>query len=116
MKLLTGKEFFEQQIRLVGLIPSHKSMLDTYVKVLREKWPTLQKVDLKVITDALTTMNYATLDEVFLCQSQARQVLNPAMDDVFRTAKAGVTLLRDIKPQLDQAAASCGVKPDQVFK
>jgi len=116
MRMLATKEFFEQQIRLVALIPSRKSMMDTYVKLLREKWPTLQKVDLKVITDALTTMNHVTLIEVFLCQTQALQVLTPAFDDIFRTGKAGVTLLRDIKPQLDQAAASCGVKPDQVFK
>ncbi|MGI8423205.1 MAG: ABC transporter substrate-binding protein [Chloroflexota bacterium] len=116
MKLLTGKEFFEQQIRLVGLIPSRKSMLDPFVKILREKWPTLVKVDLKVITDLLTTLNYATLDEVFLCQSQAIAVLRPAMWEVFRDGKAPVSLFRDIKPQLDTAAASCGVKPDQVFK
>jgi hypothetical protein len=73
-------------------------------------------VDLKVITDTLTTMNYAITPEAFLCHTEALQVLNPAMDQVFRHGTAPVTLFRDIKPQLDQAAASCGVNPQEVFK
>ena len=43
-----------------------------------------QGVDYKVVTDALTSLNYAQTDLAFLCQAEAAQVLTPALNAVLR--------------------------------
>jgi multiple sugar transport system substrate-binding protein len=116
MKLITGKEWFDQQATLTGLIPSRKSSLETWVKVTRERWLAGKNVNLKVVTDALTVMNYPTVDEIFLCQAEAARVIGPALNAVFRDGEKPVTYFRDIKAELEQAAGSCGIDPQQVFK
>ena len=116
MKFATTNQFYDQQSRAEGRVPSRKSALDSWVKIVREQFPSTQNVNLKVITDALTTLNYPTVDETFLCQAEALQVLQPALDEVFKKGAASVTLFRDIKPQLDEAAGRCGLDASKVFK
>lgn len=116
MKLAVTNEFYDQQSKIEARFPSRKSAMDTWVKIMREQYPATQPVNLKVITDALTTMNYPTVDESFLCQTEAQPVLQAALDDVFKAGMSPVTLFRDIKPQLDEAAGRCGLDPAKVFK
>lgn len=108
LKFITTPPFYEMQARHDLLIPSRKSVLETWVKVVREKFAALTKVNLKVITDALTTMGYPTPTENFLCQSEAGKVVNPALNQIFRDGTARPLLFRDIRDQIDAAAASCG--------
>jgi ABC-type glycerol-3-phosphate transport system substrate-binding protein len=116
VKFATTNPFYDMQSKIEGRVPSRKSALDSWVKIVREQFPSTQNVNLKVITDALTTMNYPTVDETFLCQTEALQVLQPALNEVYRAGAAPVTLFRDIKPQLDEAAGRCGLDPAKVFK
>jgi len=116
MKFATSNAYYDQQTRIEARVPSRKSALDNWVKIVRDQFPATQKVDLKVITDALTTLNYPTVDESFLCQAEAIQVLQPVLDQVFKAGTAPVTLFRDSKPQLDEAAGRCGLDPAKVFK
>jgi hypothetical protein len=90
------------------LIPSRKSALDYWVKAVRQKFPVLEKANLKVVTDALTTMSYLTPTETFLCQTEAGKVITPALNQVMRDGTARPLLFRDLKPQIESAASSCG--------
>jgi multiple sugar transport system substrate-binding protein len=116
IKYATSIDYYNQQTKIEARVPSRKSALDNWVKIVREQFPSTQNVNLKVVTDALTTMNYPTVDESFLCQTEAQPVLQAALDDVFKAGKSPVTLFRDIKPQLDEAAGRCGLDPAKVFK
>jgi multiple sugar transport system substrate-binding protein len=108
LKFLTSKEFYDQQAKIEGLIPSRKSALDTWVSLMKEKLAALPGFNFKVVTDGLTTMNYLTVDEVFLCQNEAERVLSDGMTQVFVNGEKPASHFRDIQPQLDQMAGGCG--------
>ncbi|MGH2353178.1 MAG: extracellular solute-binding protein, partial [Chloroflexota bacterium] len=108
LKFVTSRPWYEKQAEIELLIPSRKSALDHWVKAVRQRFPVLERVNLKVITDALTTMSYLTPTENFLCQTAAGQVIKPAMAQVLREGTAGPLIFRDIKAQIESAAASCG--------
>ncbi|HEX2037433.1 MAG TPA: extracellular solute-binding protein [Chloroflexota bacterium] len=110
MKFLTTSEWYEQQVKMEGLIPSRKSVLETWVNTMKEKWPQATGVDYKVVIDALTTMNYAQNDLAFLCQAEAMQVVDPALKAVLQNGDQPASYLRDIRGQVEQAAGSCGFK------
>lgn len=116
IRFATTNRFYDEQARAEARVPSRKSAMDSWVKIVREQFPATQSVNLKVITDALTTMNYPTVDETFLCQAEALTVLQPALDEVYKKGAASVTLFRDVKSQLDAAAGRCGLDPTKVFK
>jgi ABC-type glycerol-3-phosphate transport system substrate-binding protein len=116
MKFVTGREWFEQQSKLTGLIPSRKSALNAWVEAMRGKYQSAAKVDLKVVTDALTTMNYPTVDAIFICQLEAARGIGPALNAVYRDNEKPVTYFRDIKAEIEREAAAGGLKPQEVFK
>ncbi len=73
--------------------------------------PSFAKIDYKVVTDALTGangFNYLTVDEVFRCQKEAEDVLQPAINAVVIDGAKVPSSIRDLKTQIDQAASSCG--------
>jgi hypothetical protein len=78
------------------------------VRVVRQRFSTLEKVNLKVVTDALTSMNYLTPTQNFLCQTDAGKVINPALTQIMRDGTARPLIFRDIKAQIESAAATCG--------
>ena len=108
LQFITGKPWYEKQAEIELLIPSRKSALDHWVKAVRQKFAALEKVNLKVIVDALTTMSYLTPTENFLCQTEAGKVITPALNEVMRDGTAKPLVFRDLKPQIEPAAASCG--------
>jgi multiple sugar transport system substrate-binding protein len=110
MKYLTTPEWYARQIEIEGLLPSRKSSLETWVTSMKGKWPEARGVDYKVVTDALTTLNYPQPDLAFLCQAEASQVLTPALNAVLRDGERPATYFRDIKGQIEQAASVCGFK------
>jgi hypothetical protein len=65
-------------------------------------------VNLKVVTDALTSMAYLTPTENFLCQTAAGMVVNPALNQVMRDGTARPLVFRDLKAQIESAAGGCG--------
>ncbi|MBI3974037.1 MAG: extracellular solute-binding protein [Chloroflexi bacterium] len=108
MKFITSPAYYEMQSRHVLRIPSRRSALDTWVKVVRERVPALARVNLKVATDAMTSMGYLTPTESFLCPSEAETVVTRALQQIFRDGTARPILFRDIRDQIEAAAARCG--------
>jgi hypothetical protein len=46
----------------------------------------------------------------------ADKVTGPALNAIFRDNEKPVTYFRDVKADLEREAASCGLKPQEVFK
>jgi hypothetical protein len=65
---------------------------------------------MKVISDALATLNYHAPNENFLCQAEAGAVIQPLLNQVFRDGTATPTLFRDSRTQIDTAAGACGLR------
>jgi multiple sugar transport system substrate-binding protein len=117
MRFLVSKEYFEKQSELTGRLPSRKSALNHWVETMRKVYPGTAKVDLKVVTDALTTMNYPTVDEIFVCQKEvADSYMNAALNDILRDGVKTPSYFRDTKADIERWAATCGIKPQEVFK
>jgi multiple sugar transport system substrate-binding protein len=108
LKFVTSKPWYEKQAEIELLLPSRKSALDHWVKSVRQKFPVLEKVNLKVVVDALTTMSYLTPTESFLCQTEAGKVVTPALNQVLRDGTAKPLVFRDVKAQIESAAGGCG--------
>ena len=108
MKFLTTRDFYVKQVEIEGLLPSRKSVLDTWVTTMKAKLPGATGVDYKVVTDALTALNYAQNDLAFLCQAEAAQVLTPTLNAVLRDGERPAAAFRDVKGQIEQAASGCG--------
>lgn len=108
LKFITSRPYYEKQAEIEQLIPSRKSALDHWVKAVRQAFPVLEKVNLKVVTDALTTMNYPTPTENFLCQADAGKIVVDALNQVLRDGSAKPLIFRDLKPQIEAAASACG--------
>jgi hypothetical protein len=53
-------------------------------------------------------MGYGRDDERFLCQAEAEEIINPALEKVFVVADSPVSLLADIVPQVN-AAQECNL-------
>lgn len=112
MKFITNKEFYEQQAKLVGYTPSRKSVMESWVSTMKAKGPSFANVNYKVVTDALagaSGFNYLTVDQVFQCQKEAQDVLGPAINAILRTGEKTPAYMREIKDQVNQAAAGCNV-------
>ncbi len=110
LKFITSVDYYKMQATYELLIPSRKSVLDHWITTAREQFPVLQKVNLKVVKEALVDMGYPTPDEIFLCQAEAAQVIGPALNQLYRDGTATPRIFQDIKDQINQAAGSCGVR------
>mgnify|MGYP005841556073 CR=1 FL=1 len=106
-KFAIGTHFLKLQSRVEQLIPPRKSLLEDWAKVVREQYPKLEKVNLKVPIDALTTMGYPVVDEIFLCQSEVNEIIVPALEKVFITGGTPVSYFKEIKPKIEEAAGIC---------
>lgn len=116
LQFLSSAGWYEQQEKLAFKVPPRKSILPIWIQGLRDRLPDAGKLSLNVITEAVTTIDYVRFPEMFLCQEDALKVFQPALDAIYRDGTKPVSYLRDIKPQLDTAATSCGVNVTGVFK
>jgi hypothetical protein len=76
---------------------------------MRDRYPSVANVNIKVIADALATMNYHAPNENFLCQAEAGAAIQPMLNQIFRDGTATPTLFRDARTQLEAAASTCGL-------
>jgi multiple sugar transport system substrate-binding protein len=109
VKFLTSVEWYKLQSRIELLIPSRVSLLDDWIQVIRSKFPVLEKVNLKVVRDAMTAAPpVVSTWEQFLCAADANKIINDTLVEMFTEGTAKASAFRDRKDQLEQAAAGCG--------
>jgi multiple sugar transport system substrate-binding protein len=110
VKFLTSVEWYRLQSRIELLIPSRVSVLDDWIQVLREKFPNLQRVNLKVVRDNLTASPpVVSTWEQFLCATEAKQIIEPTLNELYNEVSANPSVFRDRKDQIEQAAGGCGL-------
>jgi ABC-type glycerol-3-phosphate transport system substrate-binding protein len=110
MKFITSVDWFKMQSRIELLIPSRVSLLDDWIQVIRDKFPSLQKVNLKAVKDQLTASppQVSTWPQ-FLCAADANKMINDTLTEIFTEGSQKPSVFRDRKEQIDQAASSCGL-------
>ncbi|MBI3973898.1 MAG: extracellular solute-binding protein [Chloroflexi bacterium] len=109
VKFLSGPEYIRMQSRITLYLPPRQSALDEWVKLVRGRYPVLERVNLKVVQEALAgTEPYVTVNQQFLCYQEMIAVFQPILNDIFRDGKQQPAYLRDVRGQIEQAAASCG--------
>jgi multiple sugar transport system substrate-binding protein len=110
MKFLTSVEWYKLQSRIELLIPSRVSVLDDWIQVIREKFPTLEKVNLKGVKDQLTANPPVVSTWLqFLCAADANKIVNDTLNEIFTDGTAKPSVFRDRKDQIDAAASGCGL-------
>ncbi|HEU5319016.1 MAG TPA: extracellular solute-binding protein [Chloroflexota bacterium] len=110
LQFLASKEFYGYQASSELLIPSRKSVFDTWMNAVKPKLQSSSpNFNFKVIQDALN-QTYPTVDQVFLCQQEAERVLNDALGAVLTRGEKPTSYFRDVANQINQAAGSCGAK------
>jgi ABC-type glycerol-3-phosphate transport system substrate-binding protein len=110
MQFLIGKDFYGQQAGIELLIPSRKSVFETWQNAVRPKIQSSSpNFNFKVVQEMLG-QTYPTVDQVFLCQQEAERVLNDALAAVLTRGERPPSHFRDVSAQINQAAGSCGAK------
>jgi ABC-type glycerol-3-phosphate transport system substrate-binding protein len=90
-------------------VPPLRSGIEVWIKTLRDQIPTVNNVNMKVVTDALGTLNYHSPNENFLCQTDAGAIVVSTLNQIFREGTARPSVFRDIREQIDLAAKGCGL-------
>jgi multiple sugar transport system substrate-binding protein len=109
-KFLASTEWFKLQSRIELLIPSRISLLDDWIEVIRGRFPTLQKVNLKGVKDQLTT-NPPVVSTwyQFLCAADANKVVGDTLTEVFTEGTQKPNIFQSRKDQIETEAAKCGI-------
>jgi multiple sugar transport system substrate-binding protein len=108
MQLLISKEFYEQQARAEGFMPSRRSVFDAWQSYWKPKLqPSSPNFNFKVIQDGLFGAPYALVDEVYLCQNEAERIQNDALNAILVRNEKTPSYLREVAPQISEAAGSC---------
>jgi multiple sugar transport system substrate-binding protein len=108
-KFLSGPEFLKLQTRALLFMPPRVSLLDDWIQTLRQRYPALAKVNLKLVQDAATAAQPPLKAfEFFLCQGDVAPVVMPLLAQVYGEGTARPSLFRDYKDQIERAANGCG--------
>jgi multiple sugar transport system substrate-binding protein len=109
VKFLSGPEYMRMQSRVAFYLPSRQSALEDWMKVVRQRQPFLEKVNLKLVQEALSSAEtYVTVNQQFLCYQEMNTTFQPILDEIFRDGKQRPAYLRDVYEQVERAAGSCG--------
>jgi multiple sugar transport system substrate-binding protein len=109
VKFLTGPEFIRMQSETTLYLPPRQSALNEWIQIVRKRYPALEKVNLKVVQEALAgTEPYVTVNQQFLCYQEMITAFQPILNEIFRDGQQRPAYLRDVREQIERAAASCG--------
>lgn len=97
MLFLSSPAYGKAIARADFLQPARLSLMDDYLKILRQEKPALEKVNLEILKEA-RERNLGFPMELYWNQSLAEEILNPVFQEVFELGKAGV----------DAIAEACG--------
>jgi len=109
VKFLSGTDFMRMQARIELLMPARLSLLDEWQQVLRQQYPSLANVNLRLPRDLATkSPSPVRVFELFTCQTETEMALDPMIREVIVDGKSTPSIFRDRRGEIDTAAASCG--------
>lgn len=110
VKFLASVEWYKIQTRHDLLIPSRMSALDDWIQVVRGRFPSLEKVNLKGVKDQLTASPpVVSTWPQFLCAADANKVIADTLTQIFTEGAEKPSVFQARKDQIEQAAGSCGL-------
>ena len=110
MKFLTSTEWYRTQARHDLLIPSRLSVIDEWIQILKGRFPSLEKVNLKGVKDNLATAPpVVSTWPQFLCAADANKVIGDTLTEIFTEGTAKPSVFASRKDQIETAAGGCGI-------
>jgi multiple sugar transport system substrate-binding protein len=100
MWYMASPTFQRIQAQYQSQLPVRLSVQEEYKRILRQQWPTLEKVDLDVALEA-QKLGYPRDNENFADQQKAAELIDPALRQVLVDGTAPVSLLQDVCRQVD---------------
>lgn len=89
MRFLSGPVYSKAIAKTDSLQPARLSLMDDYLKILRQEKPPLEKVNLEILKEARERdLGYPM--ELYWRQSVAEDILKPVFQQVFELGRAGV--------------------------
>ena len=109
-KFLGSAEWYRIQAKHDQLLPSRISVLDEWASIVRSKFPSLEKVNLKGVKDMLSASPpLGSTRPHFLCHTDAFAVVDKTMNDILREGTEQPSVFTSRKDQIEQAAGACGL-------
>jgi multiple sugar transport system substrate-binding protein len=100
MWYMAGPTFQRFQAQYQSQMPVRLSVQDEYKKILRQQWPSLEKVDLDVALEA-QKLGYPRDNENFADQQKAAELIDPTLQKVFVEGSAPVSVFQDVCRQVE---------------
>ena len=101
MLFLSGPVYGKAFAKAHFLQPARLSLMDDYIKILREQAPPLEKVNLELFKEARERdLGYPM--ELYWNQSMAEEILKPAFQQVFGLGKAGADAITQACDELTE--------------
>jgi multiple sugar transport system substrate-binding protein len=100
MWYMAGPTFQRLQAQYQSQLPVRLSVQEDYKKILRQQWPSLEKVDLDIALEA-QKLGYPRDNENFADQQQASLLIDPTLQKVFVDGSAPVSLFQDVCRQVE---------------
>lgn len=109
-KFLGSAEWYRLQAKHDQLLPSRISVLDEWAQIVRSKFPSLEKVNLKGVKDMLTTNPpLGATRPHFLCHTEAFAIVDQTMNLILREGTEQPSVFTSRKEQIETAAGACGL-------
>jgi ABC-type glycerol-3-phosphate transport system substrate-binding protein len=99
MWYLAGPTFQRINVTYQSQMPVRLSVQEDYKKILRQQWPSLEKVDLDVALEA-QRMGYPRDNENFSDQQKAMEYIQPALNAVFLDGTQPVSTFQEVCRQV----------------
>jgi multiple sugar transport system substrate-binding protein len=99
MKFLAGGDFQLMQTKVSGSLPIRHSVLDQWKKIVVEKYPELEAVNLDVGKQAME-MGYAGNRILFKKDAEARKIMVPALEKMYWSGGTPVTYFKDVAKEI----------------
>ena len=99
-KYLAEPKAQEIWCRTGGVLPVRMSVVSKWPEIMVEGAPSSETANLHVPLEAFE-MGYGRDDERFICQSDAEEYINPALEKVMVVGNAPVSLLADVCPEVE---------------
>ncbi|HEU5318300.1 MAG TPA: extracellular solute-binding protein [Chloroflexota bacterium] len=109
-KFLGSTDWYRIQAKHDQLLPSRISVLDEWASIVRSKFPSLEKVNLKGVKDMLAASPpLGSTRPHFLCHTDAFAIVDKTMNDILREGTEQPSVFTSRKDQIETAAGACGL-------
>lgn len=108
MQYLVSPEFQRAMLKAESrtIVPARLSVVPDFIASVRKQSPALENVNVEIVLEALQEGYPKAIDpETFKNHAAAAEVINPALEKIYIVGDAPVTLLADLKDEIEASQA-----------